>query len=90
MIVSMPPVDLKFSSDSPLPSWNTHTSTPSDAPSETTLINRALIGIRIEPVSRNSRTKVARMTMAIAIGARAASASVKSTSAAVCPVTQIG
>ena len=90
MIVSMPPVEAKFSNDSPLPSWNTQTSTPSEAPSETMLISNALIGIRIEPVNRNSSTNVASTTTASAIGALAASASVKSINAAVCPLTQIG
>ena len=74
MIVSMPPVDWNPSSDSPWPSWKTHTSTPSEAPRETTLMSSALIGTRIDPVSRNSSTNVARMTTAIAAGAWAASA----------------
>ena len=90
MTASTPPVDEKPSSDSRWPSWKIQTTTPSEAPSEITFISRALIGISTDPVSRNSSTNVARMTTAIAQGASAASAAVKSISPAVGPVTQVG
>ena len=59
---SMPPVELNPSNDSPLPSWNTQTSTPSEAPREITFMINALIGISTDPVMKNSSTNVASMT----------------------------
>ena len=90
MIASIPPTDSKFRNDSNRPSWKISTSTPSEAPSDTTLISSALIGTRIDPVSRNSSTNVATMTTAIAAGACSPIAWVKSIRCAVWPVTQIG
>ena len=56
MKVSMPPVELNPSSDSPLPSWKIQTSTPREAPREITfMINRALIGISTDPVSEEQQ-----------------------------------
>ena len=63
----MPPVGVKSSRPSRWPSWKTQTSTPSEAPSETTLISSALTGITTEPVMRNSRTRVPSATRPIAI-----------------------
>ena len=44
---SIPPVELNPSSDSPLPSWNTQTSTPSEAPREITFMINALIVVLV-------------------------------------------
>ena len=69
--VSMPPVGVKFSRPDRWPSWNTQTSTPSDAASEITLVSSALTGTTTEPVMRNSSTRHATATIPIGPAARA-------------------
>jgi hypothetical protein len=82
-----PPTDLKFSSDSRLPSWKTRTSTPYAAPTESRLSTIALIGMTIERKVRSSRRKASPSTYAKTIGARAFIVSLKSLEPAVHPVT---
>ena len=78
------------SSPDRFPSWNTQTSTPSDAASESKLVSSALIGITTEPVMRNSSTNVAKITIPAAHGSPSMSAVAKSSWPAAWPVTQVG
>src|SRR5680860_1479603 len=89
MMVSIPPALVKSSTSSRWPYWKTQTTTPSDAPSETTLSSNAFSGTSSEPVIANSSANVASTTMPIAHGASADVASTKSTRPAAWPVTQV-
>src|SRR3954447_1087623 len=84
------PVESKSSRPDRCPSWNTHTSAPKLAPSDSTFISSALTGTTTEPVMRNSSTKVASATNPRTKGSRDSSAALSSTVSAARPVTKVG
>ena len=88
--VSTPPGERTRASPSRRPSWNTHTITPNEAPSEITLMNSALNGTTTDPVMRNSSTNVASTTMRTASGVCARRSCNRSTSTAAGPVVYVG
>jgi hypothetical protein len=69
MNVSTPPAGRRPAKPSSHPSWNTHTSTPRHAPSDTAFISSAFTGTSTDPVIRNSSTNVASATTPTASGA---------------------
>ena len=82
-----PPFELKPSSDSPQPSWNTRTSTPYAAPTESRLRMIALIGITIERKVTSINRKVSPKTNAKISGSLLLSWFLSSTESAASPVT---
>src|SRR6266511_4022147 len=83
------PVGSNRSSPDRCPSWNTHTSAPKLAPSDSTFMTRAFTGTTTEPVIRNSSTNVASATNPRTSGRREISACLASTVSAACPVTSV-
>ena len=89
MVASSAPTGSKPSSPERWPSWNTQTSAPKVAPSDSTFMTTALTATTTEPVMRNSSTSVAAHDERGGEGRRSATDSLKSTSSAASPVTSV-